>query len=110
MAPANLLIGNATCGPVWTEDGAKLLEQLKKTGIKTIDTAAVYPGSNPGAAEKLLGELGVVEQGFLVDTKILWSGNGRGTLTEAAIKKSLSQSLESIKTDKVRGRVSTIAE
>ena len=79
----------------------KLIETSKKAGINRIDTAAALPGNNPGGTEKLLGNLELAEHGFIIDSKVIWSGNGDGTLTAEAVEKSVAQSLESLKVSKV---------
>jgi aflatoxin B1 aldehyde reductase len=52
----------------------------------------------------LLGEVRAAEQGFTIDTKInvgSSSGDGSGSLTAPAIEKSISESFERLRVDKV---------
>jgi aflatoxin B1 aldehyde reductase len=87
---------------------ASLLKHLKTLPITIygIDTAAVYPSANPGHSEKVLGEAGIADADFVLDTKILVGptvdeSNG-GALSKVNLEKSFKQSLESLKVKKVR--------
>ncbi|KAF2477646.1 Aldo/keto reductase [Lindgomyces ingoldianus] len=102
MSPPKILMGTGLWGDETSKEVVtKLAEVLKELKIKEIDGAALYPITNPGQSEKLIGECGYVENGFLVDSKILHFGGGEGTLSKAAIERSLDQSLANIKTDKL---------
>ncbi|RYC60954.1 hypothetical protein CHU98_g5251 [Xylaria longipes] len=80
------------------DSAAELLSTLKALDVTSIDTAALYPPTNIGASETYLGKLGAAEQGFTINTKPLALGlDAGGTLTPAAIEKSLATSYERLK-------------
>ncbi|KAI9849521.1 MAG: hypothetical protein M1837_004141 [Sclerophora amabilis] len=83
----------------------ELLEYMKTstTPIGRIDTARLYPVTNPGLSEKLLGDAAASDQGFTVDTKIKVeaSRDGRGTLTREAIDASVETSLQTLRVEHV---------
>lgn len=102
MAP-QLIFGTATFGMDLTEFQSAetvkpLLAVLKTLGITRLDTAARYPPLNPGRSEQLVGEGEAIKTGFLVDTKVYTDTktDGSGDLTQEAIEKSVSASLERI--------------
>lgn len=103
MESVELIFGGATIGiGNFSEVGAveELLLRLKELGIKRIDTAARYAG---GLSETMLGEAGAANKhGFTIDTKIMFTPPGSGTLTEQAITKSIETSLGRLKVEKVR--------
>jgi aflatoxin B1 aldehyde reductase len=102
MSPPSLILGTAGFGSSWTvESASELPPTLQKLGITRIDTAALYPVTAPGRAEQILGANKLASQGFSIDTKILYAGDGGGTMDEAAVHKSLSQSLDVLKTPSV---------
>jgi aflatoxin B1 aldehyde reductase len=80
--------------------------QTLPTPIYGIDTAAIYPGTNPGYSEKILGEAGIGNFDLILDTKILAgptfdSSNG-GPLSKTNFRKSFEKSLANLKVGKVR--------
>jgi len=87
---------------------ASLLKHLTTLSfpIYGIDTAAVYPGANPGHSEKVLGEAGVGETSFILDTKILVGAtvddSHGGALSKINLQNSFAKSLDSLKVEKVR--------
>lgn len=92
-----LLFGGAAIGDAFktADNVSELLKTLRSLGINTIDTAGRYPPLNQGASETLLGQVGALEQGFTVDTKIYHdAGTGAGLLKPAAVEKSLATSCE----------------
>ena len=101
MAP-QLLFGCASVGKNYAtkEEVEELTRSLQSIGLGHLDTAARYPPTSPGLSEKLLGEANAGAS-FMVDTKILISGDGRGHLSEANIAKSIAQSYESLKVTKI---------
>lgn len=108
MSPPSIIIGTGIWGH--NVDKAQVTNQInpfKRIGIKQIDTAALYPPTNPGQAERLLGEAGYEKQGFLIDSKILYFNQGNGTLTADAIEKSIDESLANLQTNKVRALSTT---
>lgn len=95
-----LIFGGATFGREFAtvECVNEVLKTVKSQGITTIDTAALYPTTNVGASERLLGQCGALSDGFSIDTKVLvMSADADGTLEPAAIEKSVNTSLESLK-------------
>lgn len=104
MPQPNTLFGGALIGTSFTtlDQVQELLDLLKTLGINRIDTAARYSPTAPGSSERLLGDTRAAEQGFTIDTKINTAGDdGAGSLTAAAIQKSLEESLSRLKTGKV---------
>lgn len=90
--PAQVIFGD-----VRDLDPAELKPALQEAGIKEIDTAARYMN---GESEKKIGRTKLAES-FTIDTKILFSGSGEGTLTPEAIETSLTNSLNVLGVDKV---------
>ena len=103
MSNPHVIFGCASIGASFPtkEDVRDVLETLQKAAITRLDTAARYPPTSPGLSEKLLGETHIAQHGFLVDTKIACSADPSGSLAEAAIGKSLNQSLLSLDVSKV---------
>lgn len=104
MPQPNTLFGGALIGTSFTtsDQVQELLDLLKTLGINRIDTTARYSPTAPGSSERLLGETRAAEQGFTIDTKInAANGEGAGSLTAAATKKSLEESLSRLQTSKV---------
>ncbi|KAK6189352.1 hypothetical protein LQW54_013347 [Pestalotiopsis sp. IQ-011] len=97
---AHILIGSGTWGHAFSIDEVrKQLGSLDKLQCRQVDTAALYPFTSPGEAERLLGEIG--HEGLLVDTKAMWYDNGDNTLTFDAVQKSINESLERLRASKV---------
>lgn len=97
----HILIGCGTWGHGFSIDQVReQLGSLDKLRCRHIDTAALYPFTSPGAAERFLGEIG--HEDLLVDTKAMWYDNGDNTLTFDAVQKSIDESLERLRTNKVR--------
>ncbi|KAG8162129.1 hypothetical protein KVR01_007894 [Diaporthe batatas] len=98
MSPAahpRLIFGGSSIGDHYAtpQEVTGLLQRLRVTGIRELDTAARYPAIKFGASEQLLGEVGAAAQGFAVDTKILvLSTDGNGSLEPAKIQDSVSKS------------------
>ncbi|KAJ7701488.1 NADP-dependent oxidoreductase domain-containing protein [Mycena rosella] len=101
-SPPILIFGGALIGHAYntTESVSELLAALKSLGIRRIDTAARYPPTNPGNSERLLGQTGAAAQGFTIDTKFDFSGDGSGSLEPAAVDKSLNESYERLALEK----------
>ncbi|KAI0392031.1 Aldo/keto reductase [Xylariaceae sp. FL0594] len=70
------------------QDVSELLAKLSSLGIRRIDTAATYPNSCPGLSEQLLGKCGAGDRGFVIDTKIL--ATGEAPLCADAIDSSIN--------------------
>ncbi|KAI1852865.1 hypothetical protein JX266_002406 [Neoarthrinium moseri] len=99
MAP-QILVGTGTWGHnLCIDQMREQLNNLEKLNCRRIDTAALYPFTHPHLAEKCLGEL--KHDGLLIDTKAMWFNGGDNTLTFKAVQKSMDESLERLKTDKV---------
>ncbi|KAI0889377.1 putative aldo/keto reductase [Annulohypoxylon maeteangense] len=81
------------------EDSVReLLELLKEAGIGRLDTAALYPPSDIGASQRLLGQVEAARLGFDIDTKVLISMSGfKGTLEPEKIAKSIAESYEALR-------------
>lgn len=103
MAQPRLIFGAMTVGSAFAtvEEVNSLLEVLKTSGINSIDTAPVYPIQSAGACEPLLGKAKVQEKGFAIDTKVDVTGPIKGSLKEAGIEASLTNSLSSLGVPKV---------
>jgi aflatoxin B1 aldehyde reductase len=73
----------------------EVLRTLKGLGVTHLDTVALYPPTNFGGSQRLLGELGAAQQGFTIDTKILIGlREYRGSLTPEKIAESIANSHE----------------
>ncbi|KAI1778528.1 putative aldo/keto reductase [Hypoxylon cercidicola] len=76
----------------------ELLETLKEAGVDRLDTAALYPPTDIGASQRLLGQVGAARMGFAIDTKVLISMSGfKGTLEPEKIAKSAAASYETLR-------------
>lgn len=83
---------------VGEEAFSELLQTLREVGISRLDTAALYPPTDFGASERLLGKSGAAQMGFTVDTKVMIDmKNFRGGLEPEKIARSISQSHESLR-------------
>lgn len=80
------------------ETAAPIIVTLQARNVTDVDTARAYPVGSPGAAERLLGELGVPTWANLSTKVNSWAP---GTHTVEGIQQSVAQSLEALKTDKV---------
>jgi aflatoxin B1 aldehyde reductase len=75
----------------------ELLNVLKKSGVRRLDTAGLYPPTDIGASQRLLGQAGAARLGFTIDTKALISIKGiQGSLTPEKIEKSTEESRETL--------------
>ena len=96
MSGLPVVFGGAMLGPDRafkdTETVNELYAVLEKGGVKTIDSAQLYAGS-----EKLIGETGGPSK-FTIDTK--WQGGFAGALNTKAIVESAKESMELLKTKK----------
>ncbi|KAI0479892.1 Aldo/keto reductase [Xylaria cf. heliscus] len=84
-----------------TEVQRQLADLKNSAGVKQIDTAALYPFSNPTKSETIIGDGLYGQNGFLIDTKIMWFNGGKGTLTKENIPKSVDESLARLKIEKI---------
>ena len=103
MSPPIIIAGGGIWGySVKADEVARQVGDLKKQiGLNHIDTAAVYPFSDPHLSEAIIGEAGFASAGIVIDTKVMWFDGGKGTLTKELIPKSVDESLARLKTDKV---------
>ncbi|KAI1660053.1 NADP-dependent oxidoreductase domain-containing protein [Daldinia decipiens] len=93
-------LGNEFVGATNSSNSSvrELLELLKEAGINRLDTAALYPPSDIGASQRLLGQVGAARLGFIIDTKVLISMSGfKGTLEPEKIAKSIAESHEALR-------------
>ena len=75
----------------------ELLQVLKEVGVGRLDTAGLYPPTDIGASQRLLGQAGAARLGFSIDTKVLISLKGfEGTLEPANIEKSVEDSTNAL--------------
>ncbi|PYH42557.1 Aldo/keto reductase [Aspergillus saccharolyticus JOP 1030-1] len=81
----------------WTrETVGSLVDRLEAAGIRHYDTALLYPVTNSGAAERLLGSIRQPE--FVIDTKILFRPEA---LRRENMEESIRKSLENLGVPKV---------
>ena len=103
----SLIFGGASIGWTYTSLSSvnDLLSSLLALGINQIDSAARYPPMSPGRSEQLLGEAQAAAKGFVIDTKVMCSGDSKGSLAREAVEKSVVESLARLRVEKVRERV-----
>ncbi|RYC64483.1 hypothetical protein CHU98_g1716 [Xylaria longipes] len=98
----SIIVGGGTWGHNVNDDEAQRhMAAFKDIGVREIDTAALYPFSNPTMSEQIIGKSRFGQDGFLIDTKIMWFSGGRGTLTRDNIPKSVDESLQRLGLEKV---------
>lgn len=97
-APA-YFAGTQGFGTSWTATNVKqLIEKLEMYDITHYDTAAVYPVTNPGESERILGTLH--SQDAIIDTKVLFSEPG--ALSKEKMLASIKKSLDHLQLSKVQ--------
>lgn len=75
----------------------ELLQTLKASSVHRVDTAALYPPTDIGASQRLLGSTGAARLGFTIDTKVMVSIHGlKGTLEPEKIAKSAEESRDTL--------------
>lgn len=96
MSGLPVIFGGAGIGPERTFKDASLVKELytvlEKGGVKTIDSAQLYAGS-----EQLIGETDGASK-FTIDTK--WQGGFTGALNTKTIVESAKESMKLLKTGK----------
>ncbi|KAJ5754148.1 uncharacterized protein N7511_008301 [Penicillium nucicola] len=98
MDAPQYVCGTQGFGTTWFSGNIDLLiETLESAGINRFDTAALYPATNPGVSEELLGEKKRVNA--VIDTKVLFIGDG--SLSKTNIGKSIFDSLDRLKIKKI---------
>lgn len=91
------VMGTQGFAGVWTKDNvSKLVERLTAAGINHYDTALLYPMTDPGASERLLGS--IRKDDFVIDTKILYRPEA---LRRDNMEESIRRSLENLGISKV---------
>ncbi|PVI01612.1 Aldo/keto reductase [Periconia macrospinosa] len=95
--PIDLVIGAGHWGQGGQNDETQLIAAIRKykSVIKTVDTAALYPFAAPGSSEKVVGDAGFGNDGYLVNTKALFYPQG-GCYTPDGVQSSVARSLESL--------------
>lgn len=91
MGPT-LILGGASIGTTIfnTNDEVKaLLNASSSCGIRHVETAARYPPTQYGRSEELIGPALPRNEEFVIDTKILMTNEKAGSLTSAAISRSI---------------------
>lgn len=94
-----LVFGCGGIGIEFTGEEAvtELLQTLKDAGVSRLDTAALYPPTDIGASQRLIGKAGAARMGFTIDTKVMVSIHGlKGTLEPEKIAKSVTESHETL--------------
>ncbi|XDG07702.1 hypothetical protein ABKA04_007317 [Annulohypoxylon sp. FPYF3050] len=85
-------LGNEFIG---VEAVQELLKVLIEVGVDRLDTAALYPPTDIGASQRLLGQARAAQLGFNIDTKVIIKLSGfEGSLEPKNIAKSVAQSTE----------------
>lgn len=95
-----LIFGCGGLGNEFTgEDSVtELLNTLKTLGVQHLDTAGLYPPTDIGASQRLIGQMGAARLGFTIDTKVLISMQGfKGTLEPQKIETSIETSIHDLK-------------
>lgn len=86
-----------------TPELSTLLNFLKASNVRRIDTARRYPATSPGLSETMLGKTSAAELGFVIDTKINVPLTGpESSLTATAIYASVDESLAALGVESVR--------
>jgi aflatoxin B1 aldehyde reductase len=81
------------------ETALPVLNLLRDKGVRFLDTARGYPVGAAGGSERLLGNLGVGQRGFTIDTKVQsWAP---GSHTAEKVAKSIDASLDALEMPKV---------
>jgi aflatoxin B1 aldehyde reductase len=74
MDTPRYVFGAQGFGVAWTADNVDhLMNSLREAGIHQFDTAALYPATNPGESEELLGKK--KPENAIIDTKVLFIGD-----------------------------------
>ncbi|KAJ5790934.1 uncharacterized protein N7518_007945 [Penicillium psychrosexuale] len=74
MDTPRYVFGAQGFGVAWTVDNVDhLMKSLAEAGIHQFDTAALYPATNPGESEELLGKK--KPENAVIDTKVLFMGD-----------------------------------
>ncbi|KAJ5288894.1 Aldo/keto reductase [Penicillium angulare] len=86
------VMGTQGFAGAWNDENiAELIEHLEAANIKHYDTARLYPITDSGASERLLGR--VRKPDFIIDTKILYKPEG---LLRENMRDSFNKSIEAL--------------
>ena len=83
------------------ETVTQVLDLLKVTDVKQIDTAPRYPPISQGKSEALLGEAHAASKTFKVDSKVVIAPDITGETIAASIRQSIAKSLGRLDSHKV---------
>ncbi|KAJ5305863.1 hypothetical protein N7508_004878 [Penicillium antarcticum] len=98
MDDPGYVFGAQSFGTTWFSGNIdQLMSALKDADIRRFDTAALYPATNPGVSEELLGEY--KPEDAIIDTKILFLGDG--SLSIKNMGKSINDSLDRLQIKKI---------
>lgn len=101
MDTPHYVFGAQGFGVAWTADNVDhLMKSLTEAGINQFDTAALYPATNPGESEELLGKK--KPDNAIIDTKVLFIGDD--SLSFNNMGASIKASLERLQVKKVSKR------
>ncbi|KAJ6150680.1 Aldo/keto reductase [Penicillium chermesinum] len=97
MSAPEYYMGTQGFGGAWTESNvSELIARLESANLKRYDTASLYPLTNPGGSERLLGS--IRKPDFVIDTKILYRPEA---LRKEKMEESLRGSLKNLGVEKV---------
>lgn len=98
MDTPRYVFGAQGFGIAWVADNVDhLMKSLTEAGINQFDTAALYPATNPGESEELLGKK--KPENAIIDTKVLFIGDD--SLSFKNMGDSIKGSLERLQVKKV---------
>lgn len=98
MDTPHYVFGAQGFGVAWTADNVdQLMKSLTEAGIHQFDTAALYPATNPGESEELLGKK--KPENAIIDTKVLFIGDDSLSINNMGA--SIKASLERLQVNKV---------
>lgn len=101
MDVPHYVFGAQGFGVAWTANNVDhLMKSLMEAGLYQFDTAALYPATNPGESEELLGKKKPADA--IIDTKVLFIGDD--SLSFKNIGASIKASLERLQVKKVSKR------
>ncbi|CAI7651457.1 unnamed protein product [Penicillium viridicatum] len=98
MDTPDYVFGAQGFGVAWTADNVDdLMKSVTEAGIHQFDTAALYPATNPGESEELLGKK--KPDNAIIDTKVLFIGDD--SLSFKNMGASIKGSLERLQVKKI---------
>ena len=100
------VMGTQGFASAWTQNNIfALVDRLDAAGITHYDTALLYPVTDSGASEKLLGSIRKPE--YVIDTKILFRP---GALSRERMEESIHRNLANLGVAKVQFRYPNIPQ